>query len=71
MRYGDGIAEIQFYSNTFSEPPVGKCNYFIKDDNSTVIIKLGNNYGGIPQNLIINVTGKLRILSNAEGNAHI
>jgi len=37
-------------------PDPGKCNYFIVNGR-TEIIKFGNPYGGIPQNLLINIVG--------------
>ena len=48
------------YSNTTVIPPTNitpdQCNYFIKQ-NKTVVIRFTNQYGGIPQNLIINLIG--------------
>ncbi|TRY76367.1 hypothetical protein TCAL_11352 [Tigriopus californicus] len=38
------------------EPPVGKCNYYMKND-TAVILDFTIKYGGIPQNLVINLVG--------------
>ena len=54
-------------------PDIDKCNYYIVK-NQTEFLKFGNPYGGIPQNLLINVIGWLilvlmfAILRRAAGN---
>ena len=56
-------------------PDIHKCNYYIrKDTNETEFLNLGNPYGGLPQNLLINFVGWLflvllfAVLRRAAGN---
>jgi hypothetical protein len=37
-------------------PPLGKCNYYVKND-TVVVFNFANQYGGIPQNLLFNLIG--------------
>ena len=36
------------------EPPKNKCDYFVKNE-TVIIFDFGNQYGGIPQNLVLNL----------------
>ena len=38
------------------DPPIGKCNYYVKNS-TVVVIDFTNQYGGIPQNLVFNLIG--------------
>lgn len=55
-------------------PDPEKCNYYILNHNTTEYFQFSNPYGGIPQNLLINVSGWLfliilfGILRRAAGN---
>merc|ERR1719150_3312985 len=57
------------------QPDPHKCNYYInKNTNETQFLDLGNPYGGLPQNLLINCVGWLAlvllfaVLRRAAGN---
>jgi len=43
-------------------PSLSSCNYFINNQNQTVIFEFSNPYGGIPQNLAFNLMGWLFLL---------
>ena len=56
------------------DPPIGKCNYYVNNNNSVVVFDFSNKYGGIPQNLLFNLIGwvllmlAFTILRRAAGN---
>ena len=56
------------------EPDPHKCNYYIDSSNQTEYFNFSNPYGGIPQNLLINVIGwavlvlLFAVLRRAAGN---
>ena len=37
------------------DPPIGKCNYYINKNDTVVVFDFSVKYGGIPQNLLINL----------------
>lgn len=60
------------------DPPLEKCNYYIRkghgSENETIVLFQENLYGGIPQNLLVNIIGWLvlmvlfSLLRRAAGN---
>ena len=44
------------------DPPIRSCNYFIINNNKSVILDFSNQYGGIPQNLVFNLIGWLALM---------
>eukprot|EP00095_Tigriopus_kingsejongensis_P009316 snap_masked-scaffold320_size207635-processed-gene-1.8 protein:Tk09316 transcript:snap_masked-scaffold320_size207635-processed-gene-1.8-mRNA-1 annotation:"hypothetical protein L798_12217" len=56
MGLGDEAGSVSTTPWSPLEPPMGKCNYFIKNE-TVVILDFTIQYGGIPQNLIFNLIG--------------